>query len=158
MSDCCSAGRIHPGPSRCPLCHHPGKPVPDQTPRALLRDGARQHLQDKPYVYCPNPGCDAVYFSSTGESVFRKAELRVRVGQKERTPPITVCYCFGHTKEDIGAEIQATGRSLVVERIRAEIKAGRCRCEVTNPRGTCCLGEVNEAVRAILASCGDAKG
>ena len=28
----------------------------------------------------------------------------------------------------------------------AEVHAGRCSCETTNPSGTCCLGEVNRGV------------
>jgi len=27
------------------------------------------------------------------------------------------------------------------------VKAGRCACEVKNPSGACCLGEVNKAVK-----------
>jgi hypothetical protein len=33
------------------------------------------------------------------------------------------------------------------ERITGEVEAGRCACEVKNPSGACCLGEVNKAVK-----------
>ena len=36
-----------------------------------------------------------------------------------------------------------------VERVRAHISAGRCACEVRNPRGACCLGDVTNAVEYL---------
>ncbi len=44
-------------------------------------------------------------------------------------------------------EIRSTGKSTVAERITAEVKAGNCACEVKNPSGKCCLGDVTRAVR-----------
>ncbi len=68
---------------------------------------------------------------------------------KETEPPIALCYCFGHTAESVREELVATGRSTVSERITAEVQADNCSCEVKNPSGTCCLGDVNRAVHQI---------
>ena len=40
-----------------------------------------------------------------------------------------------------------TGRSTIAERIAAEVKAGNCACEVKNPSGKCCLGDVTRTVQ-----------
>ena len=40
-------------------------------------------------------------------------------------------------------EIEAHGASKIPDRIKAEVKAGFCACEVKNPAGSCCLGDVN---------------
>jgi hypothetical protein len=78
------------------------------------------------------------------------------VGAKETEDPIPVCYCFNVTERMIHEEVAQTGRSTASTRIRAEVKAGNCRCEVENPSGRCCLGEVvaaeKRAVRAIADS------
>jgi hypothetical protein len=69
----------------------------------------------------------------------------VRVGAKETADPIPVCYCFGFTRKDIEDEIVETGRSTVADRIKTEVNAGNCACEVRNPSGKCCLGGVARA-------------
>jgi hypothetical protein len=70
----------------------------------------------------------------------------IRVGLKEREDPIPLCYCFGFSVADVRREITETGRCTIPARITAEVRAGQCSCEITNPSGTCCLGEVNRAV------------
>jgi bacterioferritin-associated ferredoxin len=85
-----------------------------------------------------------VYYGGDGTQ-FRKDQIRVRVGLKETEDPVQVCYCFGVTERMIREEIRRTGRSTASARIRSEVKAGKCRCEVENPSGRCCLGEVIRA-------------
>ena len=47
-----------------------------------------------------------------------------------------ICYCFQYTEDDIIQDVRAhNGRSLIMERIAAEKKAGQCRCIHTNPAG-----------------------
>jgi hypothetical protein len=51
-------------------------------------------------------------------------------------------------------EIAASGKSTVVERIASEMKAGLCACEIRNPQGSCCLGNVKAVVKAALVAHG----
>jgi hypothetical protein len=60
-----------------------------------------------------------------------------------------VCYCFEESEESIRAELRAHGRSGAVDRIRAHIAARRCACEVHNPRGVCCLGDLIAVVKRL---------
>ena len=46
-----------------------------------------------------------------------------------------VCYCFGYTREAIEQDFIQNGRSLILERIAAEKKAGGCDCAHKNPQG-----------------------
>ena len=58
-------------------------------------------------------------------------------------------------------ELRESGETNVVERITAEVKAGNCACEVRNPGGKCCLGEVERAVNEMqqrLAATGELRG
>jgi hypothetical protein len=125
-----------------------GKPVELLTVKALLTEPALQRINTAAHRFCPDPSCDVVYFDAGGAS-YVKSEIRVPVWQKEPFGDRTMCYCFGVSEESIRAEIQTTGRSDSTERVRAHIAAGRCACEVRNPRGVCCLGDVAAAVKRV---------
>jgi hypothetical protein len=135
--------------STCPSCGAAGRTVPDRTLRAFLSpDRAAPLLAARPR-FCRTPACAVVYYGEAGGAV-RKPELPVRVGLKEPRDPIPLCYCFGFSRGDVRAEIAATGTTTIPTRIAAEIRAGRCACEVRNPSGACCLGDVNRAVEEEL--------
>ncbi len=47
-----------------------------------------------------------------------------------------ICYCFGYTEEDITRDVLANrGRSLIMEKILSEKKAGGCNCGTNHPLG-----------------------
>ena len=145
VETCCE---FHPpvrcGPTKCPSCGTLSRPVQRLTVGALLRPERRADIphQDE-FCLCRTADCDVVYFRPA-EALFRKDDLTVRVHQKELDDPtVPVCYCFGWTPEKIRAEIESTGKSAAFEQITAEVKADNCYCEVTNPQGSCCLGNVS---------------
>lgn len=147
MTGCCNGASAACGSEEtqpCPSCHRPGKPVARGTVEALVRPKLRDSLNGEAYRFCETPTCPLVYYTGGGARVL-KQQLRVRVGLKETDDPITVCYCLGVTARMIRDEIEQTGRSTASLRIRAEVKAGNCRCEVENPSGRCCLGDVIQA-------------
>ena len=75
---------------------------------------------------------------------------RIRFIKQAQEDPIPICYCFGHTVASAREEIARTGHSTVVARITAEIHAGHCACEIKNPAGSCCLGDVSRVVKTLL--------
>src|SRR5262245_45805790 len=151
MHSCCgSSCEIEKPVDICRQCGARGQTVARETLEALLTPDALKRLQDASYFFDQSADCEVVYFSNENDSYFTKRDVRVRVGIKESNPPILICYCFGHTMESARSEIQATGRSTVAVRITKEIQAGNCACEVKNPSGRCCLGEVNKAVTGLL--------
>jgi len=108
------------------------------------------NLVDKPgFRFCRTATCKVVYFHADGDRLEKK-DVRLRVGLKESEDPVPICYCFGFTKAMVGKEIRETGRCAIPERIAAEIKAGRCACEIRNPQGSCCLGNVSIAVKKAM--------
>jgi hypothetical protein len=134
----------------CPVTGRRSKQVDLLTVRSLVR---QLQLGTPPtaYYFCDDPACDVVYFPSNPHApIFRRADLSVRVGVKEKDDPIPVCYCFGYTRQDIWDEIRKTGKSKVAKQITAEVKAGNCACEVKNPSGKCCLGGVTRAVQQSM--------
>jgi hypothetical protein len=149
MADCCTAPALQIAEvERCPVSGTTGKPVELLTVKALLTEPALQRVNNVAHRFCPEPSCDVVYFDAEGAS-YVKREVRVPVWQKEQFGDRNVCYCFGVTEASIRAEIQSTGRSKATEKVKAHIAAGRCACEVRNPRGACCLGDVAAAVTRV---------
>lgn len=141
MESCCGATILHSGYS-CPECRTEGKPVGLKTLQHLVIEEKRGSIGDGNYYFCATPDCPVVYYNAEGSVTFHKKDLIVKVGLKESDPPILVCYCFNITEEDIREEIRKTGRTTASQRIRSEIKARNCACEINNPSGRCCLGDV----------------
>lgn len=65
----------------------------------------------------------------------------------------TVCYCFEIAEDQIRREVEAAGVSASAERIKTLVRDDRCACEVRNPQGACCLGNVAAVVRSVLRLC-----
>lgn len=153
MGGCSTGGDAAPAreSQSCPSCGERGKSVATRTVKLLVRDHTRVSAEGR-YRFCPSPGCDVVYFGSGGS--FRKADIKVRVGIKEQDDPIPLCYCFDYTRADIRRDIEKYGRSEIPERVKAEVQAGFCACEVKNPSGHCCLGELYRAVQQARALVG----
>lgn len=118
--------------------------------KALLTTAALRRFAPGPQSFCASTECDTVYFDETQE--FGTADIRVAVWQKLPAGNRTICYCFGESETDIRREIEETDSSAAVSRIRVDIAAKRCACDVRNPRGTCCLGDVTAIVKSMLSS------
>ena len=141
-----------PSPSGiCPDCEQTGKAVGLDTLKALLAVPLTG-LPATEYAFCRTPDCPAVYYSLDGQQRYGENDLRERVHQKHLTADdVFVCYCFRHSPGSIRAELASTGRSSVVEAVADGIRAGQCACDVRNPQGSCCLGNVRAAVQRIEA-------
>ena len=134
----------------CPACKRVGRPVGDVTVRAMLAHEQAERLLSLEIRFCRTPSCEVVYYGADGR-VARKQDIRVRVGLKETEAPIPLCYCFGFSRADVEREVAQTGSCTIARQIAAEIRAGRCACEVKNPSGACCLGDVRAAVAEMMA-------
>jgi hypothetical protein len=120
------------------------------TVKALLTDSALARLTLSRFHFCARSDCDVVYFSDCGD-LFGTSEIRVLVWQKLPEGTRTLCYCFGENESSMQQELEAQGRTLAVERVREHIAAGRCACDVRNPRGSCCLGDLIAAAKQVEA-------
>lgn len=150
MSNCCHGPSGRSSLIRCPTSGWAGKPVGRRTVQALLTESALQRLSGRDYAFCPDVACDVVYFDDEA-SRFTTADVRVPVWQKCAFGNRQICYCFGESEASIRAELESTGTSAAAERIREHIAAGRCACEIRNPRGACCLSDVIAGVARIRA-------
>jgi hypothetical protein len=148
MNDRRDSPGAEPGARACATCTERGAPVQLQTVKALLTEVALRRVRLTHYRFCANPICDTVYFGDAGDR-FGAGEIRVPVWQKQPRGERLLCYCFGETESGIRNELLEHGRTDVVARIRDHIAGQRCACEVRNPQGACCLGDVMAAVKRI---------
>lgn len=148
MGDCCEqpANTLRPS---CPGCGRPGREVDRVTLKALLRPEALTQLGAGEFRFCPTSDCPIVYYGL--DESFQREDVLVPVFQKETEIGRTVCYCFAVTEEKIRLEVETSRGSASAERIKRLVQAGRCACEVRNPQGTCCLGNVSAVVTAAGA-------
>lgn len=158
MSNCCTSERseencavitsdAHPA-GRCLDCGVQGRPVARQT---ILHHVKHEHLArvtGEAYRFCSDTNCAVVYFDESGTR-FTVDDLRELVCAKTTGDRRPICYCFGFTEGDAREEIIRDGTSKIPKQINDLIKAGMCACELRNPAGVCCLGEVNRTVRRL---------
>ncbi len=146
---CCSPGLTPEARSadRCPQSKTKGRKVPVVTLKSLLQPDSLVRLApDVQHYFCPDAGCEVVYFSANG--TYNRHDLKVPVYQKDGGADVPVCYCFGWTRATIADAAALGEENAVAPSISAHIKAGRCGCEVNNPQGACCLGNVGGEVQA----------
>lgn len=154
MENCCSAAnaavaRRH---TECSECRSKGAPVDLLTVKALLTETALRHLAPTPLYFCREPICSVVYFAADGQA-YTSRDVRVAVWQKQPAGHRQICYCFDENEASMLRELIETGRCHAVQRVRDHITADRCACEVRNPRGTCCLGDLMKAVAHLESGC-----
>ncbi|MFQ5877373.1 MAG: hypothetical protein ACE5JH_06760 [Acidobacteriota bacterium] len=147
---CCvpAAAERPEAPGACPDCGRTGKAVGEITLKSLLRGPALARRSGAGHRFCATPTCPVVYFRRRVRFTLR--DLVPAVFQKETDPRRTVCYCFEVSEASIRDEVARTGTSTASRRIRELVESDRCACELRNPQGSCCLGNVLSLERAAL--------
>ena len=136
----------------CPACARQGNTIDTLTLKAMLVRPLTE-LRAVEYRFCRTPECPTVYYSADGEQQFLERDIRESVHNKHPDDDsVFVCYCFRHTPESIKREFDLTGRSTVVAAVTAGMQAGQCACDVRNPQGNCCLGNVRAVVERAEAA------
>ncbi|HEX2696963.1 MAG TPA: hypothetical protein VHM28_04595 [Anaerolineales bacterium] len=127
----------------CPTNGKIGRRVNTQTVKALLGLSLNV-LRSVEYRFCPDPNCPTVYYSVDGLQTFVESDLRERIYQKHPTESgVFICYCFRHTLGDILSDPSAP----ILDEINLGVINGQCACDIRNPQGNCCLGNVSAAIK-----------
>jgi hypothetical protein len=149
MMSCCETPVEKVHAPTCGACGNKAHRVKRLTVEHMICGERQYEITDAQYYFCGTPDCNVIYFSNQNGQYFTKSDVRVRVGLKEKEDPVPICYCFDFTEAMVLAELLANGHTMIPALISSRIKAGHCACEVKNPSGRCCLGEVNKAVKQI---------
>lgn len=152
MGDCCNVPKQSQtkSASLCAECDAKGRGVERQTVLHHVKNELLSRVEDGDYHFCTTLTCAVVYYNSHGE-VFTVDDVRELVTIKASGDVRPLCYCFGFTEGDIRREITRTGETRIPSQIGQFIKEKICACEIRNPSGACCLGEVNKAVKRLMA-------
>jgi len=132
---------------RCPQCSKLGiecvgpKQVPKITLTSLVKPEYQKDIPTGRPFFCPQRECETVYFDKEGHQI-KKDQLSVKVWQKEEVGDIPVCYCFEYSAKAIMEDARRNSPPSIPLNIRDKVKAGLCICDIKNPKGTCCLGDV----------------
>ncbi len=161
MNDCCAVPgstdacaivvdkEIADADSRCSTCRTEGRPVERQTILHHVKHEYLDRVNGEAYRFCAEPNCSIVYYAEGMRLTVD--DLRELVTTKTQGDKRPICYCFGFTEGDARKEIERTGQSTIPATVSGLIKVSMCACEVRNPAGVCCLGEVNQTVNRLSA-------
>lgn len=140
----------------CSVCGEKGKLVQSQTVKAMLSVTLRQ-VKTVQYLFCRTPTCPVVYFAEDGTQRFTVDQIRERVYQKEsEADDVKVCYCFMHTVGEI-RNASPENRAAILDDINRGIESDQCACDLRNPQGSCCLGNVRALLRQLEPTAGAAE-
>ena len=149
--DCCSNGAVKADESlltACQICGEPGRIVAKQTVVHQVISEKLSSVGDAEYRFCGSVDCDVVYYSVDG-NVFTTDDVRELVTTKMNGDNRPLCYCFGFTEGNVRREIVLRGETTIPAQVTQFIKEKLCACEIRNPSGSCCLGEINRTVRLV---------
>ena len=132
----------------CPQCGKIGKPIQGQTIKSHVSVSLRQ-VQDVQYFFCATETCPVVYFSDNGQQTFSVDDIREQVYQKEpEAEDVFICYCFRHRVGEL--RLASTEERLsIMDNINSGIDTGQCACDLRNPQGSCCLGNVRGMIKQL---------
>lgn len=151
MNCCCSGAQMtkETPQNACNSCNEIGRVVARQTVVHHVKSEKLACVKSDEYKFCPSENCSTVYYSASGE-VFTVDDVRELVTSKTKGDERPLCYCFGFTEGFARLEIARTGESSVSKQVKQFIKEKLCVCEIRNPAGACCLGEINRTIKKLL--------
>jgi hypothetical protein len=140
--------------NECPECRTAGKTIYTDTVRNMVESLSNLEItDDKQYHVCKTQDCPVVYFREDGNQSFMEDDIRVPVNFKQPADasPRQLCYCFGFTKQDVLEELRANDESTIPGWITERVQNEECACRWKNPKGGCCLSDVQPAVEDAKA-------
>ncbi len=151
--DCCCSGvqmTKETPQNACAECGEIGRTVARQTVVHHVKSEKLSSVGDEEYKFCSSENCAVVYYAASGQT-FRIDDLRESVTSKTTGDARPLCYCFGFTEGFARQEIARTGESSVSRQVSRFIKEKLCSCEIRNPSGVCCLGEINKTLKRLAS-------
>ncbi len=149
--DCCCSGvqtTKETPQNACRECGEIGRAVARQTVVHHVKSEKLSSVGVEEYKFCSSAKCAVVYYAASSQ-VFTVDDVREFVTSKTSGDARPLCYCFGFTEGFARREIAQTGESSVSKQVSRFIKEKLCSCEIRNPSGVCCLGEINKTLKRL---------
>ena len=136
---------------KCPICNQLGEKVKSITVKKLGSNNFVEEVVDEEdYYLCMNEDCDVVYYSSDGESIFNKTEVKIPIWFKKNANPKYVCYCSKVTEEEIINAVTNQGAKNVKDIIKFTGAMKDGNCILNNPLGKCCGSTILETINKAI--------
>lgn len=149
MDETISFKKESPAVGVCPKCGKRGKSVGRQTVRALVSDSLRAVQEGTNNFFCRTEFFPTVYITCVGHQTFNVDQTQEYVCHKEPdNDRVLICYCFQHTLGNIKTAT-LENRLAIIEDIKTGIKAGMCGCDLRNPQGSCCTGNIQALIHRM---------
>ncbi|MEQ6353371.1 (2Fe-2S)-binding protein [Lysinibacillus sp. M3] len=151
MGNCCSSPKKNSNANTiiCPSCKNKAKNIQLITIKSMLKPSVLESINAmENHYFCSTKGCHVVYFDTRNKE-YTLSAIKISVHQKDDSLSTPVCYCFDWTKEKIKHNVETKLTPNPLEHIRENIKENRCGCEVNNPQGSCCLGNVTKYIKDL---------
>ena len=148
---CCLVTEVTDAPlsADCPNSGTGSRKIQRRTIEHLVKPELVGSISDSQYYYCDEPDCPVVYFSQDGSGAFTTGDLQVAVFDKDSSEDVNVCYCYDWSRNRIRNELAETGQSTASREIAKKVRASLCECDIKNPKGTCCLGDIQSFLKEI---------
>ncbi|MFC9539978.1 (2Fe-2S)-binding protein [Lysinibacillus sp. NPDC056959] len=151
MGNCCSSPKKNSNANTiiCPSCKNKAKNIQLITIKSMLKPSVLEFINAmENHYFCSTKDCHVVYFDTRNKE-YTLSAIKISVHQKDDSLSTPVCYCFDWTKEKIKHNVENKLTPNPLEHIRENIKENRCGCEVNNPQGSCCLGNVTKYIKGL---------
>lgn len=136
---------------KCPICNQLGEKVKSITVKHLVsKNFVEEVVDEEAYYLCMNEDCDVVYYSSDGESIFNKTEVKIPIWFKKNANPKYVCYCSKVTEEEIINAVTNQGAKNVKDIIKFTGAMKDGNCILNNPLGKCCGSTILETINKAI--------
>ncbi|MCF6176877.1 MAG: hypothetical protein L3J71_14045 [Victivallaceae bacterium] len=143
-NSCCDEGKVNIA-NRCPGCDKDAVSI--ETVKAMVNFPLWDIKPDDDFFYDNDVDSEIVYFSTESGMIIDEKNIRVKVFDKHQDDDdCYVCYCF---KVKVGDLRSATmeERQEIFERIKTASGRGQCSCKTSNPKGSCCVGDVKQLIK-----------
>ena len=135
----------------CPQCAGVGGAVSAVTVAHHAQPSALEQLAAvEGWRICRTQACLTVYFGA-GQQIDIGA-MRSVPFHKSDDPNRLVCFCFDHSVAALYADAAANPTSTIKAAITAACGRGLDDCEIKNPQGRCCLGNIALVLGAAKAA------
>jgi len=151
MENCCSSPKENSNTNTIiyPSCKNKAKNIQLMTINSMLKPSVLESINAmEKYHFRSTKNCKVVYFDTSNKE-YTLSDIKISVHQKDDSLSTPVCYCFNWTKEKIKQNVENKLTPNPLEHIRENIKENRCGCEVNNPQGSCCLGNVKKFIKNL---------
>ncbi len=149
-NDCCNEKKTLTADDICPGCEK--RAVGIETVKAMVNFPLWDIEPNDKFFFDDDADSQNVYFSIRSGMLIDESDIREKVFAKHSDEDDTfVCYCFRVTVGDL-RQASPEERADILAKITASAAKGQCSCKTRNPKGSCCISDVEMLIEKFADS------